>query len=72
MSLNIFLILDPGGVARVPRERDEGRRDLHRARQEEDRDGHRRGVRPQEAGQDSLWLRILNRTLSTQMMISKQ
>ena len=42
-----------------PGERDQGRGDLHRARQEEDRDRHGRGVRPQEAGPHSVrfwWL----------------
>ena len=52
-------LADTGGAASVPGERDARRRDLHRARQEEDGHGHRRGLRPQEAGQDPLWLRIL-------------
>ena len=52
-------LADTGGAASVPGERDARRRDLHRARQEEDSHGHRRGLRPQEAGQDPLWLRIL-------------
>ena len=52
-------VSDPRGAARVPGERDAGRGDLHRARQAEDRDGHRRGVRAQAPGQDAVRVRVL-------------
>ena len=61
-------LADTGGAASVPGERDARRRDLHRARQEEDSHGHRRGLRPQEAGQDPLWLRIL--MISVQLLFT--
>ena len=53
------LVSDPRGAARVPGERDAGRGDLHRARQAEDRHGHRRGVRSQAPGQDAVRVRVL-------------
>ncbi|CAG12686.1 unnamed protein product [Tetraodon nigroviridis] len=52
---------DPRGAEGVPGERDPRRRHLHGARQEEDGDGHGRGVRPEEAGPHPVRLRRLER-----------
>merc|ERR1712098_1032051 len=51
---------DSRGSQGVSGECDPGRCDLHRARQEEDRDRNGRGVCPQETGSHSVWLRWLN------------
>ena len=50
---------NPGRPQGLPGERDQGRGDLHRACQEEDRDRDGRGLRPQEAGKDPLRIRRL-------------
>merc|ERR1711909_251354 len=55
---------DPWSSQGVPRERHQGRRHLHRARQEEDR--HRHGCRlcPEEAGTHPVRIRWLNPLLA--------
>lgn len=50
---------DPWGAQDLPRERHQGRRDVHRARSQEDGDGHGRGLRVEEAGQDPVRVRRL-------------